>query len=38
MIAGIGPVYRIRNGQFGLARLGVQGLAAPAVWDAVLGV
>jgi transposase-like protein len=36
-IAGIELMHRIREGQFGLARLGVQGLAAPAVWNAVLG-
>jgi hypothetical protein len=26
-------VHRIRKGQLGLARLGVQGQAAPAVWN-----
>jgi hypothetical protein len=36
-IASIELMHRIRKGKFGLARLGVQGLAAPAVWNAVLG-
>ena len=36
-IAGIELMHRIRKGQFGLGRLGVQGGAAPAVWNAVLG-
>ena len=36
-IAGIELLHRIRKGQFGLGRLGVQGQAAPAVWNAVLG-
>ncbi len=36
-IAGIELMHRIRKGQFGLGRLGVQGRAAPAVWNAVLG-
>ena len=36
-IAGIELMHRIRKGQFGLGRLGVQGQAAPAVWNAVLG-
>jgi hypothetical protein len=36
-IAGIELMHRIRMGQFGLARLGVQGLAAPAIWNAALG-
>jgi transposase-like protein len=36
-IAGIELMHRIRKGQFGLAGLGVQGRAAPAVWNAVLG-
>ena len=31
-IAGIEMMQRIRKGQFELARLGVQGQAAPAVW------
>ena len=35
-IAGIELMHRIRKGQFGLRRLGVQGRAAPAVWNAVL--
>jgi transposase-like protein len=35
-IAGIELMHRIRKGQFGLARLGVQGRVAPTVWDAVL--
>jgi transposase-like protein len=30
-------MHRIRKGQFGLACLGVQGLAAPAIWNVVLG-
>ncbi len=37
-VAGIELMHRIRKGQFGLGRLGVQGRAAPAVWNAVLGV
>jgi hypothetical protein len=28
-------MHRIRKGQFGLGRLGVQGRLAPAVWNAV---
>ena len=36
-IAGIELMHRIRKGQFGLGRPGVQGGAAPAVWNAVLG-
>jgi transposase-like protein len=36
-IAGIEQLHRIRKGQFGLGRLGVQGQAAPEVWNAVLG-
>jgi transposase-like protein len=36
-IAGIELMHRIRKGQFGLGSLGVQGRAAPAVWNAVLG-
>jgi len=35
-IAGIELMHRIRKGQFGLGRLGVQGQAAPAIWNAVL--
>src|ERR1700738_1668955 len=35
-IAGIELLHRIRKGQFRLGRLGVQGQAAPAVWNAVL--
>ncbi len=35
-IAGIELPHRIRKGQFALGRLGVQGRAAPAVWNAVL--
>ena len=31
-IAGIELMHRIRKGQFGLGRLGVQGRTAPAVW------
>jgi transposase-like protein len=36
-IAGIELMHCIHKGQFGLRRLGVQGRAAPAVWNAVLG-
>ena len=36
-IAGIELMHRIRKGQFGLRRLGVQGGAAPAIWNAILG-
>jgi transposase-like protein len=36
-IAGIELMHCIRKGQFGLRRLGVQGRAAPAVWNVVLG-
>ena len=36
-ISGIELMHRIRKGQFGLQRLGIQGRAAPAVWNAVLG-
>ncbi len=36
-IAGIELLHRIRKGQFELGRLGVQGQAAPEVWNAVLG-
>ena len=35
-IAGIELMHRIRKGQFALRPLGVQGRAAPAVWNAVL--
>jgi transposase-like protein len=35
-IAGIELMHRIRKGQFGLGRLGVQGRLAPAVRNAVL--
>ena len=35
-IAGIELLHRIRKGRFALGRLGVQGRAAPAVWNAVL--
>ena len=37
-IAGIELMHRIRKGQFGLRCRGVQGGAAPAVWNAVLGI
>ena len=37
-IAGIELMHRIRKGQFGPPRLGVQARTAPAVWNAVLGV
>jgi transposase-like protein len=36
-IAGIELLHRIRKGQFRLGRLGVQGQAAPELWNAVLG-
>ena len=36
-IAGIGLMHRIRKGQFGLRRVGVQSGAAPAIWNAILG-
>jgi transposase-like protein len=36
-IAGVELLHRIRKGQFGLGRLGVQGQPAPEVWNAVLG-
>jgi transposase-like protein len=36
-IAGIELLHRIRKGQFGLGRLGVQGQSVPEVWNAVLG-
>jgi transposase-like protein len=36
-IAGIELMHRIHKRQFGLRRLGLQGRAAPAVWNAVLG-
>ena len=35
-IAGIELMHRIRKGQFGLRRFGLQGRIAPAVWNAVL--
>ena len=35
-IADIELMHRIRKGQFGLGRLGVQGRLGPAVWNAVL--
>jgi hypothetical protein len=35
-IAGIELMHRIRKGQFGLRRFGVQGRAVPAIWNAVL--
>ena len=35
-IAGIELMHRVRKGQFGLRRLGVQGGTAPAIWNAVL--
>jgi transposase-like protein len=35
-IAGIELMHRIRKGQFGLRRLGLQRRTAPAVWNAVL--
>ena len=35
-IAGIELMHRIRKGQFGLRRLGLQGRTAPAVWNAAL--
>src|ERR1700738_3643302 len=36
-IAGIELLHRIRKGQFRLGRPGLQGQAAPEVWNAVLG-
>jgi transposase-like protein len=36
VIAGIELMHRIRKGQFGLRRLGLQGQTAPAVWNAAL--
>jgi transposase-like protein len=36
-IAGIELMHRIRKGQFDLRRLGVQGGAAPGIWNAILG-
>ena len=36
-IAGVELMHRIHKRQFGLRRLGLQGRAAPAVWNAVLG-
>ena len=36
-IAGIELMHRIRKGQFSLRHLGLQGRAAPSIWDAVLG-
>ena len=36
-IAGIELMHRIRKGQFSLRHLGLQGRAAPGVWDAALG-
>jgi transposase-like protein len=36
-IAGIELMHRIRKGQFGLRRLGIQGGAAPVIWSAILG-
>lgn len=35
-IAGIELTHRIRKGQFTVVRLGVQGLASPTIWNAVL--
>jgi hypothetical protein len=35
-IAGIALMHRIRKGQFGLRRFGLQRRTAPAVWNAVL--
>ena len=35
-IAGIELMHRIRKGQFGLRRFGLQRRTAPAVWNAVL--
>ncbi len=36
-IAGIELMHRVRKGQFALGRLGVQGGAAPAIWNTALG-
>jgi transposase-like protein len=35
-IAGIELMHRVRKGQFGLGRLGVQGRVVPELWNAVL--
>ena len=35
-IAGIELMHRIRKGQFGLRRFGLQRRSAPAIWNAVL--
>jgi transposase-like protein len=35
-IAGIELMHRIRKGQLGLRRLGVQGGAVPGIWNAIL--
>jgi hypothetical protein len=37
-IAGIELMHRIRKGRFDLRRLGIQGGAAPELWNAILGV
>ena len=37
-IAGIELMHRIRKGQFGLRRLGVEGRAVPEIWNMVLAV
>jgi hypothetical protein len=37
-IAAIELLHRVRKGQFGLGRLGVQGQPASEVWNAVLGL
>ena len=37
-VAGIELMHRIRKGQFGLRRLGIQGGAASRIWNAILGV
>jgi transposase-like protein len=37
-VAGIELMHRIRKGRFGLRRLGIQGGAAPRIWNAILGV
>jgi len=37
-VAGIELMHRTRKGQFGLRQLGIQGGAAPRIWNAILGV
>lgn len=35
-ISGLELAHRIRKGQFDLAKLGLEGAAAPSVWNSVL--